>query len=103
MRHPNCGADQHEYADTVRPVAGGPNAQPGQITFAVAAILHSAFLELLTTQEAFGLRLGIPRSTMGEYLRGQRVIDLETFARLCDALYLDPVRVMEAALSFDVE
>lgn len=77
----------------------GRNAQPGPITFAVAAILHAAFLELLTTQTKFGAQLGIPQTTVSDYLRGVKVVDLETLVRLCDALYLDPVKVLEAAVN----
>jgi transcriptional regulator with XRE-family HTH domain len=69
------------------------------LTFAVAAILHSAFLELLITQAKFGARLGIPQTTVSDYLRGARVIDVETLARLCEALDLDMVRVIEFAVN----
>lgn len=77
----------------------GRNAQPGPLTFAVAAILHSAFLELLTTQAKFGATLGIPQTTVSDYLRGKRVVDLETLHRLCEALDLDMVRVIEFAIN----
>lgn len=67
----------------------GSNARPGPLTFAIAAILRTAFLEQLTTQAKFGARLNIPQTTISDYLRGERVIDVETLARLCEALDLD--------------
>lgn len=73
---------------------------PGELTRAVATILNDGFLELLTSQDEFALTLGIPQSTLSEYLRGVKVLDMETFVLFCEAVDLDPQEVFAVALSF---
>lgn len=84
-------------------VARGRNVTPGPLSQVIATILNDAFLELLTSQESFGERVGIPQSTLSAYLRGEKVLNLETFVMLCMALGLDPVNVLATALTFDPE
>lgn len=84
-------------------VARGRNVTPGPLTHVIAAILNDAFLELLITQRAFAERLGIPQSTLSAYLRGDKVLGLETFVVLCLAVDLDPLNVLATALTFDAE
>jgi transcriptional regulator with XRE-family HTH domain len=79
-------------------VAAGSNTEPGPLTEAIAAILHNAFLEQLVSQRVFGARIGIPQSTLSEILNGSKVVDIELLAVLCDALDIDLVRVIAAAM-----
>lgn len=66
---------------------------------ALAPILNDAFLELLVSQERFGEMLGgVPQSTVSLYLRGESVLDVELFVRMCLVLGIDPQEVFGAAL-----
>lgn len=77
--------------------------QPEALTLAIAAILRSAFPDALMTQAQLGEVVGVPRSTIGHYMRGSRVLDVQTFAKVCRALYLDPANVLDVALTATAE
>jgi Helix-turn-helix. len=69
----------------------------GPFSRAVAAILKAAFDDSKMTQTALGAVIDQSQSQMSKYLAGDRALNLDEFAALCDALGLDPEAVVHKA------
>ena len=67
-------------------MAKGSNSTPGPITLAIADIIYARMAELRTNKTKLAVASGIPRTTLGNIVLGNKVYDIENLDKVCQAL-----------------
>ena len=76
----------------------GTNARViGDFGLAVAAELRAAIAHAGLSRRAFAQKAHFPLTTLHKTLRGERVIDVEELAQLCDYLDVEPSGILSRA------
>jgi predicted transcriptional regulator len=71
---------------------------PGPVSIAISAALLTEVQWQGLKQSDIAELAGISQSQISKFLRGQRILDVEQFVRLCSILSLDAPELVQKAL-----
>lgn len=78
-------------------VAGGSKPPPGALSKNIAAILRAEATRTGVTRRELADLVDVSYRQLDRYLNAERIIDVEQFAAICEALDLDPADLLRRA------
>lgn len=78
-------------------MAGGAKPAPGALSKNIAAAIRARTVQVGITRRELADLIGVSYRQFDRYLNAERIIDVEQFAMICEALALDPAEVLRRA------